>query len=147
MGADAQAYLAYGYDLGGQEYGWNVHNELAIERIKAEGDDDFADGVKNILLKRLVGFKVEDRDIDKFYEKLNAAKKQLEVELVNYSSWEYPGYILAVTPVHWAFDWTPITVDIALDHQAAMKLDMALRALELRPTQEEPKWILAPFYG
>lgn len=127
MGRYASADLAYGYDLGGEDYGWKfAEPEFVLDRlIGEERDEDFEEEVTDLL----------------------SIHEVLGVGLVIYGTSDYPGYMLVVRPHHHAGDFTPELIQISIDHSASMKLDKALKALGIIPTQAEPSWILAPYYG
>lgn len=154
MSDSASGILAYGYDLGGD-------NDWKLEGASEYGEYNFPwlvedyswqESAERILLSKIVKFDEKWEDVwrtsaqDWFHKRLADAMKKLRVEIVRYGTYNDDRYILA-TKAFTADDYDCMVVELATDHAAAGILDVALAALDIVPTQQEPKWILASFYG
>lgn len=146
MSNSPKGILAYGYNLGSKETGWNF-SLVDQPTIFSTAKVDF-EKAERILLKGIVGFtETWDNRIDAaFHIREKTAKNKLGLEFIRYGSADYAGYILAST-VHQSDDWGANIVEISLDHSAAHRLQVALDILGIIPGQREPKWILATYYG
>lgn len=79
--------------------------------------------------------------------RLNKPEAGLGIQIVDYGSDGYRGYILCTTSFS-SPDYDAMIVEPNLiDHSAADRLYRALEVLEIEPTQAEPRWILASYYG
>lgn len=150
MSIDPKGILAYGYDLGGQDEGWEIENVDSGFTIDEEV-------LQEILLDKLIGFnekyplhssRVKDRQ--EYNERRKAAEEKLGIELVRYGSYDYPSWILA-TKVFRAPDYGSMIIPRIKNSrffvESHVKLNTALDALDFKPNQAEPSWILASFYG
>lgn len=151
MSEDPNGILAYGYDLGGPENGWQLEGVEKHDQYTFpdwyDGSFDWEDQVETLLLNKIVHFtEVWESGLIDYFARKAEAKKKLGIYVVRYGSYDYSGYILA-TYVHEAPDWGACPVEISLDHSAADKLDRALTVMQIKPKQVEPKWILGSFYG
>jgi hypothetical protein len=154
----SEGILAYGYDLGGPET-WKLKNASEygyydFPWLTDFDEDDWEETAYQVLLAKIVGFtetleQAYQKGTNKtFHERKDAALKKLRVQIVRYGYG--PGdqidFILATTAFE-VDDYGSEVIDISFDHAAAGILDVALAALEITPLQEEPKWILASYYG
>lgn len=157
MGNSPSGILAYGYDLGGPEAGWKVtgaekYGDYRFPWYSPEKDYSWGEKAEELLLAELTGLtaKYEDNKPDEFYDaRAREARKKLKVEIVTYGSYDYPGYILAVKPHLYVYDWEAKAIpqfDFSY-HESNQELDKALRVLGITPTQQDPQWILACMYG
>jgi len=157
MGMRPKGILAYGYDLGGPEawklQGADEYGEYEFPHwYNPDSEDGFEEQATNRLLYRLTGFDETWGDVygtpqaEDFYHRQAVELKKIRVELVMYASADEPGFVLA-TQSFVSPNWASCPVEISTDHAAAGILDVALAALEIQPLQEEPKWILASYYG
>jgi len=158
MGMAPNGILAYGYDLGGSETGWNLKGSSDKYRhnfswFNPDVDEYWADKAEEILLARITGFTEKRRDEDDkprsgYFDRKRQAQGKLKVELVTYGTYDFPGHILALKSLSFhARDYGAEVIKIVTDNQATQELDKALRALEIEPTQLDPEWILASLYG
>jgi hypothetical protein len=152
MSNSPRGILAYGYDLGGPENGWNLRgvekygNYTFPDWYNEEGDS-WGDQAEALLLNKIVNFtEIWKTGLVDYFARKTEAQKQVGVSIVRYGTYDYSGYILA-TKVHSGPDWGTCPVEISLDHSASAKLHRALSAMQIQPKQIEPKWILGCFYG
>lgn len=152
MGSYPIGILAFGYDLGGPEHGWKVHEwDDGSYRLKVPWYDDkesFADQVETLLLES-VGFTEEWNSTEGYHRRKLVAEKLIKVELVNYGSYDFPGYILALKGcVLKSPDWGSTPVGYNHVHfELREYLQSALNVLGLHPNASGPDWHLATFYG
>jgi len=156
MGMDPHGILAYGYDLGTGEnwklVGAGEYGDYDFPWWNDDSPGGWAETAKTVLLAKLAGFTETWDQVyktprqDGFGKRLGLAELKLRVEIVEYGTSEYCGYILATTVLE-SDDYDATPVEISFDHAAAGILDVALAALEITPIQKEPKWILASYYG
>lgn len=142
--------LAYGYDLGGRGKGWKLigaseYGDYDFPWYNIQ-HQDWENQALNLLLKSIVGFdQVWVHGIE-YHKQFKAACDKLRMLIVMYGSFDYPGYILT-TDLFKTPDWDSKIVRPFLDHSASEILDVGLAALGIQPTQSQPEWILASFYG
>lgn len=158
MGMSTNAMLVYGYHLGSDDSGWQVegvgeYGELpALDWHESESDDaDFGTDVELRLLAS-VGFTETDWSADGYFDRERAAKARLGVALETHCSGDYPMYLLIAKGIT-AYRGDAKEIDFkALQAEleqsdADAKLRAALDALGLRPTQEQPRWLLCSYWG
>lgn len=154
MGMSANAVLAYGYDLGGEE--WKVrevgeYGALTLPWFNEDDEDDFVTAAKKRLLVA-AGFVEDDWQVDGYFARQREAKDRLGVEFETYVSLDYPQYILAakVITAGWGdselVDVTALQCE-PLENHWDDKLTAALKTLGLTPTQEQPGWLLVSYWG
>ncbi|GGW98962.1 hypothetical protein [Streptomyces chartreusis] len=158
MGMSTNAMLVYGYHLGSDDGGWLVrgvgeYGELpTLSWHQSESDDaDFGTDVELRLLAS-VGFTETDWSADGYYDRKREAEARLGVELEFHCSGDYPMYLLTAKSIT-AYRGDAKEIDFAAlqaeteQAGADAKLRAALEALELRPTQEQPRWLLCSYWG
>ena len=153
MGTSTDAILAYGYDLGTEE--WNIHevDEYGGPNIPWFDNEahnaDFAEAVERQLLAA-AGFTETDWSADGYFQRQRQALASWGVELVAHCHIDSPGYILAGHHVN-AWRGDPQTVDLTelagLQQAADERLARALAALGFTPVQEAPAWFLASYWA
>src|SRR3990172_6796084 len=125
MGSSASAVLAYGYNLGGKEYGFN---------FVGTGDPWYekkfdVEHIEELLLAKLTEFHMpwNDPTSDSYSELRDEAWHSLGLEVVEYGILDMvclSGIILA-TKVHHVDDFGAKNIQVNLDHSAADRLDAA----------------------
>lgn len=172
MGYSTDGIFAYGYDLGGDEEGWNFpgldYGEWRPAEIEGDeeacDDFDFAEWVEAKLLVAQ-GFTETDRDADGYYTRKREARAQLGIEVIHHGSIDYTAFLLTVFNQS-ASRGSPEDVDIATLATRRVvefwdgKLAAALEVLGLpqpiypkshRPEAltgpQKPRWLLASYWG
>lgn len=167
MGMTASAHLAYGYDLGSvedfkaekrSEYGSPKLPWFDQEEDEDDGSEpagDFAGLAERVLLDS-IGFTeryTEDAGSD-YFRREREAKARLGVEVGFSGHPDYPGWILVATGSEKSVDWAEtMTLDpfvlerTPIDEGWDGKLEAALAALGITPTQGGPCWLVYPSYG
>jgi hypothetical protein len=163
MGQSTNAVLAYGYDLGSDE-DWKIqeasgeYGELQLDWLTTAGDteDDedagFIAQAKKRLLAQIAGFTETDWQVEGFFTRQDEAEKSLGVEFKSYCSGDYPMYVLAAhaITVHRGDSQLLDLAALAADPAANgwdEKLQAALTALGITPTQQTPGWVLCSYWG
>ena len=157
MGTSTNAVLAYGYNLGGSESEWAVHEageygELNLDWHGEEAEEGFAEAAEARLLAEIAGFTERwgDNPDGKYWERHGAAKSRLGVELESYCHSEYPMYLLAtkVITVHRG-DAEVLDLKALTDTPPEWdeRLAAAVAALGITPKQERPGWVLVSYWG
>ncbi|MEU5608421.1 hypothetical protein AB0H03_06635 [Streptomyces sparsogenes] len=160
MGRSTNAVLAYGYDLGGSDE-WKIRESgeygelpnLAWYDPENEDGDDFLEAAERRLLAEIAGFtETWSGENEGYFEREREAKDRLGVKFDIYCSGEYPMYLLAahVTTV-WrgdiqVIDPARLAADPA-EHGWDDKLQAALTALGITPTQDRARWLLCSYWG
>lgn len=169
MGMSSTAILAYGYDLGGDEYGWNFPDLdygawRPSDLPEDEGDEfEFAEWAESKLL-RAAG--LDDADTEDYFDRKREARGRVGVEVIHGGNYDY----FRVFLVAWSdrgYGGQPGFIDFNdLERRRVRegwdaKLDSAIEVLELpkiivpgdswedvkpRPEQR-PHWMLTSFYG
>lgn len=171
MGQSTNGIFAYGYDLGGDEEGWNFpgldYGEWRPAEIKDDeeacDDFDFAEWVETKLLVA-AGYDDDDQSEGRTARKLDA-RAQLGIEAIHHGSNDYSAFLLT------AFNQSasrgfPEDIDIAALATRRViegwdgKLAAALEVLGLPqpvypesryqddPTgPQKPRWLLASYWG
>lgn len=164
MGSNPEACLAYGYDLGTDddpqiaergEYGFKLD-----WLDNADGKDEDADihptfpDVAEDRLLASVGFAETDYRVAGYHDRRRAAQEALGVDIEFSGGHDVPGYILAAVESKRSVQWAET---MALDLDAMRdparladwdaKLASAVAALGITPKQDQPRWLVFPFYG
>jgi hypothetical protein len=170
MGMSSTAKLAYGFDLGGDEDGWNLPNldygqwrppELTEDE---EDEFDFAEWVEDKLLVD-AGFTETDDEDDGYFTRKRAVRSQLGVQVISSGNHDYFRHLL----VAWnetGLGSDPTTIDLVelerrrVEEGWDAKLFNAARALgmpkimvpskrwdEELAVEQKPHWMLTAFYG
>jgi hypothetical protein len=156
MTTSTDAILAYGYNLGGDEDTWQVREAGEYGELPALDwldEDDFQAAAERRLLAEVAGFTEEwQAGVDGYFERRRAAEARLGVQFETYCSGSYPMFILAahVTTVRRGAceEVDPLDLQQRPEQQAwDAKLDAAVKALGLTPTQERPRWLLCSYWG
>lgn len=156
MGTTIKAELSYGYRLQGGDGEWlvrEVHPEDSDDwglNVDWLDDDDRFDEVAEKRLLASVGFTESDYTVDGYFERRDAAKAQLGVELER-SGYE-AGDLLLVTKQIGAYCGEAEVVDPAVlvaeaGGYADRRLRSALTVLGITPLQAEPAWLLTAYRG
>lgn len=155
MGTSTDGILAYGYNLGGDDSGWEVaeadeYGGLTLDWL-AEDDDDFETAAMNRLLAA-AGFTETDWQVDGYFKRKNEAEKNLGVGFETYCSGDYPLYILAAKVITVSRGYVePIDVTALqcepVENHWDDKLRGALSTLGMTPKQEKPAWLLCSYWG
>lgn len=163
MGVSTDSILFYGYDLGGENDGWKIQGvdeyeswtpSWAAADLDEDEEFDFEGDAGRRLLDS-VGFTKEGLREDDYRgrnERLKVAKESLGVDIASHGADEYRLYYL------YAYQLTasrgyPLEVDLqSLEVRRVAegwdaKLATALRVLEIVPVQQEPRWVLASYWG
>lgn len=154
MGVSTDGILAYGYNLGGDDSGWEVaqadeYGGLTLDWL--DEDDDFAAEAEKRLLAA-AGFTETDWQVDGYFAREKAAKEGLGVKFESYCSGDYPLYVLAAKVITVSrgyvehIDMTEL-VEAPNVHGWDDKLRGALEILGLTPKQESPRWLLCSYWG
>lgn len=156
MGSTARAHLAYGYDLGSAE------DFLAAQRTEHGSpdlpwlgeDEDFPGDAEGTLLAS-VGFTDVWSNADgDYFDRQSAAKDRVGVDFAHAGGDEVPGWVLYAKGSERSVAWSetmvldPHTLTVQPNaEQWNMKLDAALKALGITPTQDDARWLVFPSYG
>lgn len=158
MGMSTNAMLVYGYHLGSDDGGWLLEGVGEYGELPTldwhDSDSDDADFGTDIELRLLasVGFTETDWSTDGYYDRKREAQARLGVELESHCSGDYPMWLLAAKGIT-AYRGDAKEIDFqALQAEveqagADAKLQAALDALGLRPTQARPQWLLCSYWG
>lgn len=155
MGVSTDGILVYGYNLGGDEGGWEVaeageYGEWEPTWLDEEDPDTVGDAERVLLAS--VGFTEDDWRVDGYFDRKKEAEGRLGVELESYCSGDYPMYLLAAHKIVVKRGYVK-TVDFAeldrlrVEQDWDGKLQQALAALGVTPKQTEPAWLLASYWG
>jgi hypothetical protein len=155
MGQSTNAILAYGYDLGGENDGWNVNEADEYGGLRLgwwNGNEDFIEAAKERLLAELAGLTETDWQADGYFERKREAEAQLGVKFASYCSADYPMWLLAATTITVHRGDVKMLDLAALQQEPAengwdAKLAGALTALGLTPNQKQPGWLLVSDWG
>ncbi|MEU3507643.1 hypothetical protein ABZ733_06905 [Streptomyces longwoodensis] len=154
------AMLVYGYHLGSDDSGWNVHGTSKYGELpplgwydaEAEDGDDFQEAAEKRLLATLAQFTETDWNAEGYFDREREAKARLGVQFDTHCSGEYPMYLLIAKGITAyrgdakEIDFSALAAEVkAADADA--KLRAALDALGLRPTQERAQWLLCSYWG
>ncbi|MEV4909336.1 hypothetical protein AB0N46_32405 [Streptomyces albidoflavus] len=159
MGMSTNALLVYGYDLGGDDGGWELEGAGEYGELPPldwynpdDADADFWGAAENRLLATLAGFTEADWQADGYFARRRAALARLGVGFGTYCTDGCPSYLLHAR-ILTAYSGEAEVVDMSAlmaEVQAAdasAQLRAALNALGLRPKQREPKWLLCSYRG
>jgi hypothetical protein len=158
MGQATDAILAYGYDLGegfSNIRGLGRYGELPpLTWWDPEHDEDLAETAKRHLLKEIAGFtEVWEDGREGYFTREREAEARLGVVLKTYCcSDSCPMYLLAayVTTVNRGDVEAVDPLDLAQRPEANgwdQNLQVALTALGITPTQDQPRWLLCSYWG
>jgi hypothetical protein len=149
MGVSPVAILAYGYDLGGDEGGWNVeeadkYGELSLSWWDRDNDDEDLQCFREAATPLLVeAFGMDQKGI------LWGEDSLLPVKIITHNHIDFPMHIVATKHIS-AFSGIPRNLMddfVPREQFIRMKWDADLRkacaALGITPIQEQPAWILA----
>ncbi len=156
MGNSADGILAYGFNLGGDEGGWEVaeadseYGEWKPDWYDEDEEDLAGDAEKRLL--EVAGFSETDYKAEGYYDRKREAEARVGVELVPYCSFDYPIYVLAAHAIT-VYQGHAKEIDWAeLERQRVSegwddKLTAAREALGVTPKQEQPKWLMVSRWG
>lgn len=158
MGVSTDGILAYGYNLGGDDSGWEIEQageygdwEPSWIDTDAEEIIDIAVVIEDQLLAS-VGFTEGDWEVDGYHDRKRDAQTRLGVELKTYCSDNSPMYLLCAHSIT-AYRGHVKTIGFAeLDKQRVeqdwdAKLKRATEALGVTPKQAAPSWLLVSYWG
>ncbi len=162
MGRSSDAILAYGYDLGGGDEEWKIHQTDEYGSIRPdqftwydEDDEDgsveFIEQAENRLLVAS-GFTETDWEVDGYFARKREAKERLGVKFRTYCSGEDSMYVLAakVITVSWGDSELldlPALMSEPAENGWDEKLRAAIEVLGITPKQEQPGWVLCSYWG
>ena len=154
MSTSTDGILVYGYNLGGDDSGWEVteaDEDGEFEPEWADEDGDLITGAEEKLLAA-AGFTETDYRADGYYDRKRDAEARVGVEMESYCSGDYPMWLLAAHKVVVSrgdvkeIDFAALEAQrVAEDWDA--KLQAALAVLGITPKQDAPKWLLASYWG
>lgn len=153
MGVSTNGILTYGYDLGGPEH-WFLEG-IEYEELQGtvpwwpkatdeeeEEEEGFADAVVKALCP-VFGFEVPKWSW--------MVEQKLPVQVITHCSLDYPMYILSAgLTTHTSYQGRARLLNmasLAVQEEWAKNLQKALDALDIKPIQQEPGWILASLWG
>jgi len=148
MGTSTNAMLMYGYDLGGGDGPWKlegVDEYDGLERPWLGEDDDFEEAAMKVLLAT-VGYVAPDEYVAGEYQRKADAEQRLGLTVEYHCSGDYPMYVLSAK-TYTAHRGDCDVVDFTIDSEWNERLARGLEALGLKPTQPEPCWLLASYWG
>lgn len=160
MGSSATATLAFGFNLGGCEGDWDVHEYdednyiLNVPWFDSEDEDaDFEEAATSELL-RAAGFieipweRKEERPED-YYDLLSEAKSNLGVNVKSYGySDGFTSYALVTRSYDAYYAGAEISADQLVQQPVEEEwLAVALLVLGLTSLQERASWLLLASYG
>lgn len=151
MGTSNYAHLVYGYDIGGGDDEFRLHNldEDGCLKVSWLGDDRDGDCDSEDIENRLLvahGFTETEYWVPGFWDRKRQAEQEIGVSIEYCGNDSYSSYLLAACKV--TTYGGPEAVDlIDLELQRVQggwdrKLAWALEALEFLPKQEHPSWFL-----
>ena len=153
MGQSTNGMLVYGYDLGGDEDGWQIAEENIAAFLEwGSGEDGDLVEKGKVRLLASVGFTETDWRADGYHERKKAAEERLGVEFESYCSGDYPMWLLAAHTVT-VYRGDCKEIDFAALEKARTegdwdaKLAHAIQVLGITPTQEKPGWLLVSYWG
>jgi hypothetical protein len=153
MGSSADGILAYGFNLGGDESGWEVReaNEFGgLELDWFDPDEDDGDAFTDAAKERLLaaaGFTETDWAAAGYFDREREAELRVGVTFEHHG---YEDYILAARRFTVGQGDTKTIDPAALASNLAdadTKLTAALATLGITPKQEKPAWLLCASYG
>lgn len=160
MGTSPTGKLMYGYYLGNDER-WKVReagehgDELVLpwydNTVDTDGDLDFVAAAMRRMTAEIFGFTETDWEVEGYHQRKSAAEEALGVEIEHTWTWEYTYYVLAAHVVSSSDAPTPVDFDQLERDRIELRWDdrlqRALDALGITPTQDRPAWLLSSFYG
>jgi len=157
MGTSTNGILAYGYNLGGDEGGWQIaeageYGDWEPPWFPDEDEDnDFMSAAMRVL-RASVGFTETDWRADGYFDRQRDADARIGVELESYCSGDYPMWLLAAQVITvYRGDVQHIDFPSLLAAQVEggwdTKLAAAVAALGITPKQERPGWMLVSYWG
>ena len=154
MGTSTDGILAYGYNLGGEDGGFEVAetNEYGGLKLGWLAEDDDSMGAAQDRLLAAAGFTETDWQADGYFERKRAAEESLGVQFDIYCSDGCPLYILAAKVITVSRGYVePIDMTELVEAPNVngwdAKLAAALSTLGLTPKQEKPAWLLCSYWG
>jgi hypothetical protein len=159
MGTSTNAMLMYGYHLGGDEGGWEMEGAGEYGGLPAvpwydpdAEDGDIVELMMHHLLAEIAGFTETDWKADGYFDRKRVAEQQVGVTIESHCSGEFPMWVLcakAITAyrgdVH-VVD-PPWLISEPVKRDWTEKLNAAIEALGIRPTQQRPEWLLCSYWG
>ena len=154
MGTSTNAYLMYGYDLGGGDGPWKVQGIDEYEPWEPDWLDEEEGLAESVLdkLREHLGFTEKDWRAEGYFERRKAIDEQIGVHVESHCSGEYPMYILSAKKFTARRGYVE-AIDAAelqrlvVDEDLDGKLARALEVLDFRPIQERPTWLLASYWS
>lgn len=166
MGMSSRAHLVYGFDLGSEEFGWQVKEaktdeyggqELILpwfvygsEDDDVEDSEDGFDTLANEVLLKWSGY-VDQPGTEGNYPRRKAAEEALDLKVDSFNHLEYPRYALFIASASIKAGMGEVgKVPFPKSTQMLTwdrKLNIALRALGITPNEQCAHWLLYPYYG
>lgn len=153
MGTSTDGILAYGYDLGGPDEGWNIRFAGVEDEYENpdwyDDENEEGDGFGEVAMKRLlaaVGFTETDWRAEGYRERLRAAEAAVGVTFEAHCSGDYPMHLITAK-VFTARRGHAKEVDFTLPDNADERLAWALDVLGIDVDDKKPAWLLASYWG
>ena len=157
MGQSTNGVLAYGYDLGEgfqKIQGAGEFGELPpLTWWDPEHDSDMIEAAERRLLADIAGFTETWEDgHDGYFTREREAKARLGVEFDTYCSDSYPMHLLAAKVITVyrgdcdVLDLAALAVEPEMNGWDE-KLQTALRALGITPSQDKARWLFCSYWG
>jgi hypothetical protein len=160
MGMSPDAHLAYGYDLGTDEdpkfaeKGEYGVSDLPWFNTGDDEDEDEQPGFVEQLFNHLYAQIDNPAPAEYDFQRQKIAEQHYGIRVQYSGHGDYAGNILIADGSHRSVEWSDTMVldpaDLNNDPLAEGwddKLDAAIRALGITPTQDDPKWLVFPSYG
>lgn len=158
MGTSTNAVLAYGFNLSDGD-DWLIkevgeYGQPVIDWYddREEAEDGFVAQAETKLLISLAGFTETHWSADGYYDRKIDAEQRLGVGFEHYCHGDYPMYVLAahVITVRRGDSLLLDLNELATEPERQgwdAKLDAAVKALGITPTQAKPGWVLCSYWS
>lgn len=168
MGSNSSASIQWGYNLGGPENGWLIKglDEYDIwipgwlKRTEEEVDEyidemGYEDIIYGRLLEKMAGFKeiFGDEKPNGYYKAQADALSRIGITVESAGGccgqdYYTNTYILYVNGTQQTAHWGAMAINLETpDATANNLLALALKALDIEPSQSAPMWVLSSYYG
>lgn len=154
MGVSTDGILAYGYNLGGADAGWEIQQadeDGEWTPVWASDPDDLIGDVEKVLLAAM-GFTETDYQAEGYFDRQREAQQRVGVEIESFCSGDYPMYVLAAHAITAhrghvkAVDFVELD-KLRVEQAWDAKLKRAAEALGITPKQATPVWLLVSYWG
>lgn len=146
MGMSPSAHLIYGYDLGGEETGWNFKDEDRRYEPRLPWLD--YDPTQSIPMRLLECYGMSQEDAEDKWCNEDIVKAETGLDFFWFGHLEHTrGYALAAFSIE-CNGYGPVPVQIPrLGEHAERDLAFALKALRFEHAEPRPRWLLMTSYG